>query len=107
VIGERGVVSDTPHPSESDEIVKACEVCSGVGWLPSTDPYLDHARPRCEACGGSGRPDERTQTVKWCVTHDRPARGFVAAVCPNEASCNVVDLPAAYFGSPQEASDGR
>lgn len=46
-----------------------------------------------------------TPTVKWCVTHDRPAKGFVAAVCPNEASCNVVDLPA-HSGSPEGASDG-
>lgn len=39
------------------------------------------------------------RTVRWCVTHDRRAVGFVAAVCPNEPSCVVMDLPASY-GTP-------
>jgi hypothetical protein len=42
---------------------------------------------------------EKVAVVKWCVTHDRRASGFVAAVCPNDPACVVMDLPA-HYGTP-------
>lgn len=97
MIGERGVVSDTPQPSESDEIVQA-RICSTTGCELPAEFYWHDAGPF-----GAG-------TFYGCAAHSAPDAEARAERMYDPGYLDIAKRAqddAALSGSTEGASDGR
>lgn len=103
-----GVVSPGSRPAA---VVDPSEAPAGVSPLthqPSRDRDTEQeSHPTTapsEGQDGQGNP-AGVSARKWCLTHEKPVRHrFVAAVCPNDIGCAVIDLPPSKTNAGSDAT---